>query len=70
MRWFDDHRLNRREFEQAPGDSEGQGSLECCSPQGHKESDRTQQLNNNKTNLQFQGCLQGTQPVTLISEQT
>ena len=26
------------EFEQAPGDGEGQGSLACCSPQGHKES--------------------------------
>ena len=29
------------EFEQAPGDSEGQGSLACCSPWGHKESDTT-----------------------------
>ena len=26
------HRLNGHEFEQAPGDSEGQGSLACCSP--------------------------------------
>ena len=25
------HRLNGREFEQAPGDGEGQGSLACCS---------------------------------------
>ena len=33
------HRLNRHEFEQTLGDSEGQGSLECCSPWGHKESD-------------------------------
>ena len=24
------HQLNRHEFEQAPGDSEGQGSLVCC----------------------------------------
>ena len=24
------HRLNRHEFEQAPGDGEGQGSLVCC----------------------------------------
>ena len=30
------HRLNGHEFEQAPGDSEGQGSLGCCSPWGHK----------------------------------
>ena len=33
------HRLDGHEFEQAPGDGEGQGSLACCSPQGHKESD-------------------------------
>ena len=44
------HRLNRHEleFEQALGDSEGQGSLVCCSPWGHKESDPTERLNNNK----------------------
>ena len=35
------HRLNGREFEQTPGDSEEQESLECCSPQGHKELDMT-----------------------------
>ena len=33
------HWLNAHEFEQAPGDSEGQGSLSCCSPWSHKESD-------------------------------
>ena len=33
------HWLNRQEFEQALGDSEGQGSLECCSPWGYKELD-------------------------------
>ena len=27
--------------------SEGQGSLACCSPWGHKESDMTEQLNSN-----------------------
>ena len=26
------HRLSRHEFEQTPGDGEGQGSLVCCSP--------------------------------------
>ena len=26
------HQLNGHEFEQAPGDGEGQGSLVCCSP--------------------------------------
>ena len=36
------HWLNGRESEQTPGDnSEGQGSLVCCSPWGHKESDMT-----------------------------
>ena len=35
------HRLNGYEFEQTPGDSEGQGSLAWCSSWGHKESDMT-----------------------------
>ena len=42
------HRLNGHEFEQTPGDGEGQGSLACYSPWGHKQSDMTLQLNNNK----------------------
>ena len=33
------HWLSGREFEQTPGDSEGEGSLLCCSPRGHKRSD-------------------------------
>ena len=33
------HWLNAHEFEQAPGDSKGQGSLACCSPWGRKELD-------------------------------
>ena len=36
------------ESEQTPGDSEGQRSLACCSPWGHRELDRTKQLKNNK----------------------
>ena len=36
------HGLNGQEFEQAPGDGEGQGGLACCSPWGHKESDPTE----------------------------
>ena len=39
------HRCDGHEFEQAVGD--GQGSLECCSPRGRKESDTTERLNNN-----------------------
>ena len=36
------HLLNGHEFEQALGDGEGQRSLECCSPWGHKEPDMTE----------------------------
>ena len=41
-------RLSGRESEQTPGDSEGQGSLACYSPWGHKESDTIQWVNNNQ----------------------
>ena len=37
--------LDGREFEQAPGVSDGQGSLACCSPWGYRESDMTEWLN-------------------------
>ena len=40
------HLLNEHEFEQTLGDVEGQGRLACYSPWGHKESDMTEQLNN------------------------
>ena len=36
------HLLNGHEFEQTPGVREGQGSLVCCSPWGHEESDMTE----------------------------
>ena len=39
------HVLNGHAFEQAPGVGDGQGGLACCSPQGHKKSDMTEQLN-------------------------
>ena len=42
-------RLNGPEFQQAPGESDGQGSLVCCSPWGHRESDMTGRPNNSKT---------------------
>ena len=44
------HWLNGHEFEQAPEDGEGQGSLACCSPWGCKEFDMTGRLNNNCIN--------------------
>ena len=43
------HWLNGSEFEQTPGDSEGQGSLVCCSRWNSEESDTTEQLNNKNT---------------------
>ena len=45
------HRLSGYESEQTPEDRGGQGSLACCSPRGHKESDTTEQLNNNEYSL-------------------
>ena len=33
------------EFEKTPGVGDGQGSLACCSPWGHKESDEIERLN-------------------------
>ena len=48
------HQLNGHEFEQAPGDGEGQGSLACCSPWSHEESDVTDRLS--KLVLVAQSC--------------
>ena len=45
------HWLYENEFEQTPGDSEGQGSLVCCSSWGHKAVGMTEQLNNNNYTL-------------------
>ena len=39
------HQLDGHELEQAPGVGDGQGSLACCSPWGHKESDTIERLN-------------------------
>ena len=47
------HWLNGHEFEQAPGDGEGQGSLACCSLWGCKESDMTEWLNNSNNLFRF-----------------
>ena len=47
------HRLDGHEFEKTPGVGDGQGSLACCSPWGRKESDTTDQLNDNKILLLY-----------------
>ena len=39
------HWLDGHEFEQALGVGDGQGSLACCNPWGHKELDMTDRLN-------------------------
>ena len=51
MRWLDGITGSINEFEQAPGDGEGQGSLVCCRPWSCKELDMTEQLINNVTSF-------------------
>ena len=51
VEWY--HRLNGHEFEQGPGDGEGQGSLACCNPWGHKESDTIERLNKEQQKLLY-----------------
>ena len=46
MRWLDGiKQLDGHEFEQTLGVGDGQGSLACCSPWGHRESNMTEPLN-------------------------
>ena len=45
MRWFDGITNSMDMNEQTLGDGNVQGSLVCCSPWGHKESDTTERLN-------------------------
>ena len=47
------HWLNGQEFEPTLGNSEGQGSLVCCSPRGCKELDVTEWLKNNNQKSQM-----------------
>ena len=39
------HQCNGHKFGQALGVGDGQGSLACCSPWGHKQSDMTEWMN-------------------------
>ena len=55
--WFSGH-----EFEQTLGDSEGQGSLRCCSPWICKESDTAERLNNNLVTMSGRNEVLGTRP--------
>jgi len=47
------HWFNGHEFEWTPGVGDGQGSLVCCNPWGHKESDTTERLNWTELNRQM-----------------
>ena len=49
------HWLDGLEFEQALGVGDGQGSLTCCSPWGHKELDMTEWLKWTELNSELQG---------------
>jgi len=42
------HSLDGHEFDQNPGDGEGQGRLACCSPRNCRESDMNERLNSNR----------------------
>ena len=55
VRW--PHQLSGHDFEQAPGDSERQRSLTCCSSWDRKESDVTSQLNKNILNFSKTLCI-------------
>ena len=48
------HQLNGHETQQTPGDEKGQGGLVCYSPWDRRESDMTEQLNNNKSQIYTQ----------------
>ena len=51
------HQLNGHKSEKILGDSEGQGSLTCCSPWGCKELDMTEQINSNAPGSKLPPCL-------------
>ena len=50
-----DHQFNGHELGQTLRDGERQGGLACCSPWGHKVSDTTVRLKNNKNSIAITG---------------
>ena len=61
------HRLNGHESGHALRDGEGRGGLACYSLWDHKESDTTEQLNNNKSYINFKTDFQNLRFVKIIS---
>ena len=62
--------FNEHEFEQAPGVGDGQGSLVCCSPQGHKELDTTEQTELNWWRRKGELLMNGYRAEVLQGEKT
>ena len=59
------HRLDEHEFEQAPGVGDGQGSLACCSPWGHKHNIQEKNSLEIKVSRALYSIYQGTDLVKL-----
>ena len=55
-------------IQQTPGDSEGQGSLACCSAWGHTELDTIERLNNNSMLLKSKSMNKRNSPVDFATE--
>ena len=60
------HRINGHEVEKTPGDIEGQGSLACCSPWGHRESDTTGRLNSDNNSYPHRAIFMITHKVSTV----
>ena len=65
MTLTENHQLEGHEFKQAPGVGDGQGSLACYSPWGHKELDTTEQLSTQAQDLSSSHPPNSTHPSTL-----
>ena len=59
------HQLNGHKFEKALGVGDGQGSLVCCSPRGHKESDMTERLKTTRVHISVLHYTLNTLPTVL-----
>ena len=64
------HRLDGHECEQAPGDTEGQGGLACCSPWGCKESNTSQRLNSRQQKIEALGVNARKSATTILLKKT
>ena len=56
------------EFEQAPGDSEGQGGLACCSPWGRKELGTTEPVNDSMSRVHPYGIIHNSSTALKVTD--